>query len=161
MLRGNLAIFATLLSALNTAPAQSLQLKAPTLACIAPEKLACGCSIRLTGVQCTNQAFSNQPHLFTELQPNAPLLITLDNEELSIAHVSHNGASIKGDPPEHSTDVYSSPRLQATIHYSPAASTCPKTKTDGCEFTNIRAKLSLRLRSGQVIKYQGTGACGC
>ena len=156
-----LAICAALLSALNTAHAQLLTLKAPVLACIAPERLVCGCSIRLAGVPCTKQAFSSQPHLFTELQPNAPLLITLDGEELSIAHVSHFGTSIKGDPPGHSTDVYSSPMLKATVQYSPAASTCPKTKTDGCEFTNIRAQVSLRFRSGQVINYQGAGACGC
>ena len=116
---GILAICVALLSALNTAHAQLLTLKAPVLACIAPERLVCGCSIRLAGVPCTKQAFSSQPHLFTELQPNAPLLITLDGEELSIAHVSHFGTSIKGDPPGHSTDVYSSPMLKATVQYSP------------------------------------------
>ena len=135
--------------------------KAPVLACIPPDRLACGCSIRLREQSCPNQSFLTQPHLFTELQSDSPLWLHLDGREVSLAHVHHSGTSVKGDPPGPSSDRYKSSELEVKIDYFPAASTCPTTKQDGCEYTDVKTEVTIKTPEGGVFKYKGAGACGC
>jgi hypothetical protein len=153
-----------LLAAVITATGVHAQtsVSAPALACVAPEKLGCGCHIRLANLACPNPAYARQPQLFTDLAVDAPLLLVLDGEEQALPHVKHVGSSIKGDPPGRSTDVYRSSEMEVQVRYSPARSTCPKTKIDGCEYTDVQVEIQLSLpRRQRSWLLKGSGTCGC
>jgi hypothetical protein len=135
---------------------------APALACVAPEKLGCGCHIRLADLVCPNPAYARQPHLFTDLAAEAPLLLVLEGKEQVLPHVKHVGSSIKGDPPGRSMDVYRSSEMEVQVRYSPGRSTCPKDKADGCKYTDVKVEVQLSLpRRKQSWSLKGSGACGC
>jgi len=133
----------------------------PVLACVAPEKLGCGCHIRLAGQSCANQQFQRQPHMFTAPDLSAPLLLVIDGQERTLQHVRHNGSSVKGDPPGRSSDLYEFKDLRVKLRYSMAPSTCPKTKQEGCEFADVNVEVSLSQRGQKTWVRLGSGICGC
>jgi hypothetical protein len=133
----------------------------PVLACVAPDKLGCGCHIRLAGQSCANQQFQRQPHMFTALDVGAPLLLVMAGQERTLPHVSHIGSSVKGDPPGRSSDLYESKDLRVNLRYSMAPSTCPKNKPEGCEFTDVNVEVSLTQRGQKTWVQLGSGICGC
>jgi hypothetical protein len=157
----NRMLLCALLLQFNIASAQQPAAAAPHLSCILPDLLGCGCSIRLSGVSCANPVFASQPHLFSELDADAPLLIGIAGKVLVLAHQQHAGNANKGDSPGAFSDIYASPMLEVRIDYSPAASTCPVDKIDGCEYTDIQAVVSLRWQDGRKQIFRGKGICGC
>lgn len=144
----------------------SLQVKAQStdqivLACVPAERIGCGCSIRLDGVTCSNQEFPTQPHLFTELEREAPLFLHVGGEEQILPHTRHDGAALKGDSPGRFTDTYQSSEFEVQVRYSPGKITCPKPKDEGCEYADVAAEVTIKLPSGRSFEYKGVGACGC
>ncbi len=133
----------------------------PVLACVAPEKLGCGCQIRVAHQPCANRRFAHQPHMFTELDANAPLLLVIDGQDRSLKHIGHVGSSVKGDPPGRSTDLYESEDLKVKLRYTNAPSTCPKDKLDGCEFTDVKVEVTVSQRDRKAWVRKGYGTCGC
>ena len=133
----------------------------PALACVAPEKLGCGCRIRLASPPCTNQTFARQPHLFTELEPDAPLSLVLDGKERTLQHISHSGSSEKGEPRGLSSDLYRTEDLEVEVRYTKAPSTCPKNRPDGCEYTDVGVEVILLQPGKKAWIQRGTGTCGC
>lgn len=145
----------------TAARAQPVAASVPVLACVPPERLACGCFIRLDGVTCRNRSFDRQPHLFTALEPSAPLWLHLNGSEVALPQTGHVGASVKGDPPGRSQDTYRADGIEVRIDYMPAASTCPASKADGCEYTDLSARVAIKLRGRIARTYRGTATCGC
>lgn len=133
----------------------------PVLSCIAPEKLGCGCHIRLHRLSCAGQSFDTRPQLFTELEEKAPLLLVLDGKETAVPHVSHVGTSLKGNPPGKSADVYRKGELEVELRYRPAKSTCPPGRAEGCEFIDVNVEVTLSRPHAKKWFASGTGACGC
>jgi len=130
-------------------------------ACISQQHLQCGCGIKLNVPRCSNQSFSSQPHLFSELLPNAPLWISIDGQERALPEVLQIGTSAKEDSSRPSRTVYRDDQLEVVIRYRPARSTCPPTKVDGCEFSDVAAQVSIKQAGKKVVKYRGAGTCGC
>ena len=130
-------------------------------ACISPELLQCGCFIRLQVPRCSNQAFSSQPHLFTELQLNAPIWISVNGQERSLPQVLQTGTPAKEDSSQPSRSIYRDEELEVDVRYRPAPSTCPASKVDGCEFTDVTVLVSIKQRGKKPTKYKGSGTCGC
>ena len=156
MIRNDILFMLLLTGGMQAALAQ---LSEPNPGCISPERLGCGCQIQLAGQSCPN--FRHQPHLFTELVADAPLLIVLNGQEILLPHHQHIGAANKGDNPGRFSDIYANPELMLRIDYSPAASTCPKDKIDGCEYTDVRANILLQWPDGRSKQLEGHGVCGC
>ncbi len=162
--RPSLHVAATVLAALLApldAGAQAAADWSPRLSCVAPERLACGCQIRLQGPACTNQVFAGQPQLFTELDATAPLVLVIDGVEQVLAHAGHTGKSVKGDPPGRSTDRYQSPELAVELRYRPAPGTCPASSAEGCEYTDVRVEVRLTRAGSRPWTRTGVGKCGC
>lgn len=88
-------------------------------------------------------------------------MLVMDGLEILLPHHRHIGASNKGDNPGRFSDIYANPELMIRIDYSPAASTCPKAKLDGCEYTNVGASILLQWSGGGSTQLEGHGVCGC
>lgn len=129
------------------------------LGCISPERLGCGCQIRLSEQSCPD--FHQQPHLFTALDANAPLMLMMDGQEILLPHHQHIGDANKGDNPGRFADIYANAEFMIRIDYNPAASTCPKDNPDGCEYTDVHASILLQRSDGRTLQLEGRGTCGC
>ena len=133
----------------------------PVLACVAPEKLGCGCHIRFPKLTCANRSYEQQPQLFTKLRADAPLLLVLNGQERTLPHVKHSGTSVKGDSSGRSSDLYRAADLEVKVRYAPTQSTCPKDKADGCEFTDVRVQVTVSMPAKEKWRLVGSGTCGC
>lgn len=151
------ALSLLLAGCLHAALAQPPAPTTPNLECLSPEHLGCGCQIRLSDQNCPDARF----HLFTELDADAPLMIVVNGREKLLIHKQHIGAANKGDSPGRFSDIYANHELWIRIDYSPVASTCPKDKMDGCEYTDVRASILLQWSDGQTRRLEGHGYCGC
>lgn len=129
--------------------------------CVSEQRLACGCYLRLVGQSCRDQSFPGQPQFFTELEQDAPLWMVLDHKERALTHVGHTGAPIKGDRAGRFSDTYEDAGMQVEIRYEPAADTCPKPATEGCEYTDQRADILVTVRGTKTRLYKALGSCGC
>ena len=135
---------------------------APVFACVSEARLACGCAIRLAVPVCANRVFPAQPHLFTELDPAAPLHLVVDGQELALPLVAHRGEPIKGDPPGGPwTDIYRSAKGEVQLDYEPGRSTCTKPAGESCEYTDVAVQVRLILPGRAPLQVRGTGTCGC
>ena len=150
-----------IVSVLPAFPQTQAQGGAHVFACISQERLKCGCFIRLHAPRCNSQAFYNQPHLFTELQSNAPLWINIDKQEKALPQVLQTDTPAKEDSSRPSRTVYRDEQLEIDIRYRPARSTCPASKIDGCEYSNVAVQVSIKRTGNKAVKYQGTATCGC
>jgi hypothetical protein len=101
------------------------------------------------------------PQFFTGLGLSDPLHLTLNGEELELAHAAHRGAPVKGDTVGAWSDEYASTAIKVRISYRPAPSTCSKPKGEPCEYSDYLADVTLQ-RSGQAIqRYKARASCGC
>lgn len=123
------------------------------------ERLSCGCSLKLdTKGLCVKPGSANHPHLFTELHPDAPLLVVLDGKKTLLAHTSRSGRSVKGDPKGQWVDGYRGGDIEVLMRYRPAASTCPRGKPDGCEFVDVAVDVEWK-QAGRALALTGRGTC--
>ncbi len=147
-------------AAWSQAAGTSESLRPPVLSCVPEKRLGCGCHIRLSLPACPNRVFESQPHLFTELDATAPIVLVLDGEEVVLPHRRHKGGSMKGDPLGPSMDVYAGGGIEVTVRQRPGPSSCPKDKVDGCEFVDLATRVTLR-RAGRSWDFVGASTCGC
>jgi hypothetical protein len=147
--------------AFANAQAKDLVSEAPKIGCIPWQQLECGCSIRIANLGCADPATTHPVHLFTALHADAPLLIYLNDIKMRVPHVQHIGDSEKGNSPMRASDVYVSDDLHIRIDYAPATSTCHKQDDDGCEYTDVSAKVTLQMTGEKARTYTGIGKCGC
>lgn len=125
------------------------------------QKLACGCHIRIDDLACPGRSTENGPHLFTGLDANAPLLLQWGGKDIELAHLLHEGGSVKGDAPGRWTDRYESSDLSARIVYAPGKSSCRKLDGEACEYTDYRTSVVLQPRGQPPRSYRATATCGC
>ena len=156
-----LALTLPIVAALPALPQTQAHGGAHVFACISQERLQCGCFIRLHATRCNSQVFSNQPHLFTELQLNTPLWINIDKQEKALPQVLQTGSPAKEDSSRQSRTVYRDEHLEVDIRYRPARSTCPASKIGGCEYSDVAVQVSIKRSGNKAVKYQGAGTCGC
>ncbi len=157
------ALFCGLLIALGlTAATASAQSSSPAVfACVPFDRLNCGCQVRLVGLKCAQPSSPRQPHLFTDLADQAPLLLFLNGKEYSVPLLRHTG-SAKGERPARWTDVYKNGDLEISLKYTPGASTCPASKRDeGCEYLDVNVEVQMLLPGSGPQRFRGVGACGC
>lgn len=148
-------------AAAQASVAQPSQQAAASLGCVRSELLACGCHLRITNLQCPAQFGKSAPHLFTGLEPKDPLHLQFDGEELELPHKIHHGSATKGDRPGSWTDEYASDRTMVRIRYAPGPNTCPKTRIEGCEYTDYVAKITIQRTGRPAFNLAASASCGC
>ena len=157
-------IFAVCILALSPSLAalpRGIEQPAKLLGCVAPEKLSCGCYVRIREFSCTKPAASNAPNLFTGLESKDPLVLRLDGLDMELPHTQHQGESAKGDNPGSWTDEYRSKDLSVRITYAPGRSTCTKPKPETCEYTDYSATVSLQRSQHRTRTFKARAVCGC
>lgn len=155
-------LIASLLLAGATAFGQQVAAGEPlALWCIPLERLGCGCDVRITGLSCPNQSFPGQPHLFSELHEGAPLWLNIAGQDISLQSDRSSTNSFEPSRGASWNESYRSPDLSVKVSYRPGRNTCPKSKTEGCEFFDVAATVLITTADGRTTRYFGTGSCGC
>jgi hypothetical protein len=129
--------------------------------CVPQERLGCGCSVRVTGRSCPNASVSGQPHFFSALQDGAPLWLNVAGREMSLPSARPQSQSFTHARGSSWRETYRGNRMVVRVSYRPGRSTCPKERTEGCEYFDVAATVLVTSAGGATRKFSGTGACGC
>ena len=149
-----LAVEALLWALPGTSIAQS------DLGCIEPERVGCGCWIRVDGLSCRTPNY-RQTHFFSALHQGAPLWLNYDGRDVSLPSVKPVEPVFQRSRGDSWSEEYRASDMTVIIRYRPAPSTCPADKgADGCEYFDVAAEIVLRANRN-TRQYSGRGSCGC
>jgi hypothetical protein len=124
--------------------------------CPAPGDWGCGCRLKIKAIHCSKSQKDCLLDLFSEAV-SAPLCLAMDGRNISLPE-------IKSNPPDtdyYKTVEYRNKNISVSIKYGRAPSTCTKPKDEGCEYRDVSAKVSIKIKNGAMRNYSGLGACGC
>ena len=158
---GIIAVLIVLAGMSLPARSQPFQTQRAILGCVPPDKLNCGCYVRVAVQSCSAQNTSSRTQLFSGLAATAPLLMKLDGSDIEVPHVRHRGAPVKGDVSGQWEDEYASEHVNVNLTFTPSSSTGPKSKPDGCEYSDYKVKVVLRVTGQATRRLQGKAVCGC
>jgi len=134
---------------------------AVALWCVPQERLGCGCSLRVTGLACPNETVSRQPHFFSALHDGAPLWLNVAGREMSLPSARPQSQSFSYARGKGWHETYHGNQMVVRVSYRPGRNSCPKEKTEGCEYFDVAATIHVTPPAGATRTYAGTGACGC
>jgi len=128
--------------------------------CIEPERVSCGCWIRVDGMSCPASNY-RRTHFFSALHQGAPLWMNYNGRDVSIPSVKPVEQVFHRSRGDSWIEEYRASDISVTIRYRPSQSTCPADKgVDGCEYFDVAAEIVLRANRN-ARKYSGRGSCGC
>lgn len=117
----------------------------------------CGCSISLPETTCPTQGV----HFFQEFHQGSPLIFSLGDGDIHATSVDPKANYFLHGRGDAWVERYTYSGGPVEIHYSPAASTCPKLEFgEECEYFDVNATVIIQTPSGRN-RLAGIGKCGC
>jgi hypothetical protein len=134
------------------------------LRCLSPERMGCGCSLKITTLSCSASHTTGwKAHFASHLNDGAPLWMNLGGREFSIPSLVPPDTSFRHGRGQSWRDRYESDDVKVQIQYRPGKSTCngDEESGDGCEYFDVTADVTVTMAGGASRTYQAIGACGC
>jgi hypothetical protein len=133
------------------------------LRCLSPERLECGCSLKITTLSCSASHRTGwKAHFASHLNDGAPLWMNLGGREFSIPSLVPPDNSFRHGRGDSWRETYENDDVKVQIQYRPGRSTCPSDKDpDGCEYFDVTADVTVTMAGGASRTYPAVGACGC
>jgi hypothetical protein len=132
-----------------------------SLQCITSDKMGCGCSVTLDNLPSTQGC---NRHAFSGLSDGDPLLLNINNNDVTLVSDRAKNQTFSFSQGDSWTETYRyNDTMQVRIDYRPAPDSCPAEKKadDGCEYFDVRARMTVTPAQGKPSTFTGTGACGC
>ncbi len=130
------------------------------LACVAEQRLECGCALRIEGSACSASPVAHRPALFVSLAGGAPLVLQLDGREVLLPPDARNPPLPDAGLPWPNVQHFGGAGLRARVEFGAASSTCVKPAPQTCTYTDVRATVTVTGPGRAPVRLRGRGACG-
>ena len=131
------------------------------LACVAEQRVECGCALRIEGSACSASPVAHRPALFVSLAGGAPLVLELDGREVLLPPDARNPPLPDVGGPWPNVQHFGGAGLRVRIEFGAAPSTCVKPAPETCSYTDVRATATVTEPGRAPVRLQGRGTCGC
>ena len=132
-----------------------------TLACLSPDRIECGCSIRLVTPACPESESASRYHLHSGLHDGAPLWIKVGGREIELRSTRKPSQSFSFSKGDRWNENYVGSGLAVGMSFRPGKNTCPKAAPETCEYFDVEVSVVIRRPGAQPETFAGVGTCGC